>query len=224
MCAAVQYTALFHQTSRRPATPARLSLVAASTAQFFITTIHGASWGVAQDAEEGAAGAAAFSADAATPAVRDGWSRLARAAGAAVAASHCPSATMSGPPTGTSALAQPAQGSDSLQSTGGFGNKSPVFVRPAGKNFSEWRRHARHVHASGAACAKLFPGAKPYNGWNVSIRYHSTDMPVHDDPQHAHWPHVTCFRGHPSRAWLEAKCLKWAVAENIGRAPHYFLV
>ena len=65
MCAAVQYTALFHQTSRRPATPARLSLVAASTAQFFITTIHGASWGVAQDAEEGAAGAAAFSADAA---------------------------------------------------------------------------------------------------------------------------------------------------------------
>ena len=46
-------------------------------------------------------------------------------------------------------------------------------------------------------------------------------MPVHDDPQHAHWPHMTCFRGHPSRAWLEAKCLKWAVAENIGRAPHY---
>ena len=64
-------------------------------------------------AAQGAA-AGAFSADAATPAVRDGWSRLARAAGAAVAASRCPSATMSGPPTGTSALAQPAQGSDSL--------------------------------------------------------------------------------------------------------------
>ena len=106
-------------------TPACLSLViAASTAPFFLTTIHGASWGVAQegaaaatrrDTEEGAAEAASDCENVSDTAARDDFPGLARAAGAAVAASRGPSTFMGPPPTVLSALAQLALGSDSIE-------------------------------------------------------------------------------------------------------------